>query len=129
MFESESEERWISTVNADPEFQLAGRWTDVGLDIRCGTQTVHYRIAEGRLDAQGPSGDDRVVVLEGSDSAWADFLAPVPLPKNHHVLAMDRHRADFTIASGRHWLIQNLRVIDLVLQLLRRPSTSRREES
>ncbi|SFU11721.1 hypothetical protein [Arthrobacter sp. ov118] len=129
IFGPEHETKWVNAVNEDPEFQLASRWTDVEFEIRSGEETRTFKITGGRLDRTDRSDSDRVIVLEGTQSAWSDFLAPVPLPKNHHILAMDRHRSDFSIADGRHWFIQNLRVMDLALQLLRPSAPVKGRES
>lgn len=129
MFGSQRETNWINTVNADPEFQLTSRWTDVEFEIRSGKGTGSFKITGGRLDRTDRSDGERVIVLEGTESAWSDFLAPVPSPKNHHILAMDRHRSDFSISAGRHWFIQNLRVMDVALQLLRQSAPIQGKES
>ena len=129
MFGSDHQANWINTVNADPEFQLTSRWTNVVFEIKSGEKTSSFKIAAGQLEPSSPTGGERVIVLEGTESAWSDFLVPVPLPKNHHILAMDRHRSDFSIAAGRHWFIQNLRVMDVALQLLRQSAPIQGKES
>ena len=116
--------RWIEVVNADPEFLLVSRWSNLRLTLHLGSDQRTFVIEPQRLGfaADGTSAD-AAIVLAGSSQAWNDFLLPVPSRHNHHVLAMDRVRADFTIVEGRHQLIQNLRVLDVVFELLRQSTT------
>ena len=113
-------DRWLSRVNADAEFKLASRWSDVRFDILRDGDRRCYRIRSSTLSrADGDGCDEEVIGLRGSGDAWRALLQPVPARHSHNVLAMDRRRDDFAIEAGRHHLIQNLRVIALVFDLLR----------
>lgn len=114
----ERELAWMRLVNADPEFRVVGRWSRVLLTLANGERRRSYRIDRSDL-AVDEAGGLPEVVLEGSPSAWSDFLAPMPPRHSHHVLAMDRRREDFAVTAGRDELIRHLRVIDVVLQLMR----------
>jgi hypothetical protein len=66
------------------------------------------------------------VTLTGSADAWTAYLTAIPQPPNHHILAMQRRRQDFFI-DGRHALLENLRVLNRVLELMRTVAASRQE--
>lgn len=117
-FQMPFEERWIALVNADPEFLLTSRWSNVGLYFISEGFEARFSISEGRISKSSGSAKEEIT-LQGSASAWADFLADVPTPPNHHVLGMDRRRDDFTIASGRQSFIRHLRPLARVFELMR----------
>jgi hypothetical protein len=123
-------EAWILRVNADREFQLVSRWTDMHFQLVCGNVTRLFRITPGKLSAASQAATASVdtgaefISLEGSESAWAAFLKPVPESPNHHILGMDRRRDDFSIAQGRHFFIRHLRVMTIALNLMRDQSTN-----
>lgn len=125
LFTPATMEAWIARVNADREFQLVSRWTDVQFQLVCENVVHPFRITSATLgvDASGVStsadAGAEVVSLEGSASAWEQFLKPVPESPNHHVLGMDRRRDDFSIAHGRHFFIRHLRVMTIALNLMR----------
>jgi hypothetical protein len=122
-------ETWVLRVNADREFQLVSRWTDLQFQLVCGNLTHLFQLTPGKLSAASYAATASVdigaefVSLEGSESAWAAFLKPVPESPNHHVLGMDRRRDDFSIAQGRHFFIRHLRVMTIALNLMRDQST------
>jgi hypothetical protein len=116
---------WLALVGRDTEFQLISRWTRVSLRmIGAGFDRI-YRIERSAIGvAHGQ--ESPTVTLTGSADAWAAFLSATPQPPNHHILAMQRRREDFSI-DGRHTLLQHLRVLNRVLDLLRVVAAGREE--
>lgn len=115
----QKEREWLARVNAEAEFRLISRWTNIEVTLVRDQDARSYRIHEAVFDIADADSHAPEVVLTGSAAAWADFLAPVPPRHSHHVLAMDRRRDDFSVTRGRDELIRHLRVIDVVLQLMR----------
>ncbi|MDR5765854.1 MULTISPECIES: hypothetical protein [unclassified Caballeronia] len=113
------EKEWLARVSSDPEFKQTSRWTDVTFVITVDGEKKAYRVHAATLSPADVAAGEAIVELEGSTRVWCEFLKPFPPPHHHHVLAMDRRCDDFSIASGRHALIQNLRVLTIVLDLMR----------
>jgi hypothetical protein len=112
------EDRWLEASAADREFRLITRWTAMALRLESGDHGRTYRIEHSVMSVEpGQTPGPALVTLRGSDQAWSDFLAPVPAAPNHHILAMQRRRTDFTI-DGRHVLLQNLRTVNRAMELL-----------
>ncbi len=112
------EERWLEAAAADGEFRLITRWTAMSLRLESGDDGQTYRIKHSVMsvdDSQTPG--PALVTLRGSTEAWKDFLVNSPAAPNHHILAMQRRRTDFTI-DGRHVLLQNLRTVNRAMELL-----------
>lgn len=108
---------WLTAVGADPEFQLISRWTWVSLRLVGDDFDRSYHIDRSAIGVrQGQEAP--TVTLTGSADAWRSYLTATPAPPNHHILAMQRRRSDFSI-DGRHALLQHLRVVNRVLDLLR----------
>lgn len=114
---------WARLANTDPEFLVVSRWTDVDVTILLGEMpggsATSFRITEGAFGIVTSARLDRLVEVKASRECWAAFENPTPPRHSHHILAMDRRRPDFCVERGRALLIQNLRVIDVALQLLR----------
>ncbi|MGV9798530.1 hypothetical protein ACWDTP_10790 [Mycobacterium sp. NPDC003449] len=115
---------WLATVGADAEFRLISRWTDVALRLIGDDFDRSYRIDHSAIGVHDHATSVPMVTLTGSAAAWSAYLAPTPAPHDHHILAMQRRRADFSI-DGRHALLQNLNVLNRVLDLLRTVATGR----
>ncbi|WP_322050603.1 hypothetical protein [Paraburkholderia bannensis] len=113
------EDEWLARVNGDPEFKQTSRWTDVTFVIAADDVKKAFKVQSANLARVDVAPGETVIELNGSNRVWSEFMQPMPLPHHHHVLAMDRRCDDFSIASGRHELIQNLRVLSIVLDLLR----------
>lgn len=124
---SELETDWLAVVGDDTEFRLVSRWTDVSLRMIGQDFDRTYRINQSTIDVANSECDEEAVTLTGSADAWASYLCAVPQPPNHHILAMQRRRDDFSI-DGRQALLQNLRVLSRALDLLRVAATNRHEE-
>jgi hypothetical protein len=116
---------WLALVGRDTEFQLISRWTRVSLRLIGAGFDRTYHIERSAIGvAQGQ--ESPMVTLTGSADAWAAFLSATPQPPNHHILAMQRRRADFSV-DGRHALLQHLRVLNRVLELLRMVAAGRED--
>jgi len=118
---------WLTAVGEDPEFRLISRWTRVSLRLIGENFDRTYRIDHSTIAVDDERAPAHTVTLTGSSDAWTSYLSPVPRPPNHHILAMQRRRNDFSI-DGRHALIQHLRVLNRVLDLMRTASASRERE-
>lgn len=112
------ETRWLEALAEDAEFQLVSRWTGVSLRLVNNDLDRIYLIDRSNIVVDPGSPTAPTVTLTGSPEAWNSFLSAIPRPPNHHILAMQRRRTDFTI-DGRHALLENLRVINRALELLR----------
>lgn len=120
---------WFACANADPEFALVSRWSDLRLRLVVDGAATDLRLAASQLSRDTGGGDAGTVVLEGAAAAWGDFLKALPERHNHHVLAMNQCRDDFRIADGFHVLVRNLSAITVALELLRESVATRAETS
>jgi hypothetical protein len=118
---------WLAAVGDDAEFRLVSRWTDVSLRMIGHDFDRTYRIDHSTIGVVNDDRDEEAVTLTGSADAWASFLCAIPQPPNHHILAMQRRRDDFTI-DGRQPLLQNLRALNRALDLLRVVANNRHED-
>jgi hypothetical protein len=109
---------WLALLRDDAEFQLISRWTDIALRLVSESFDRTYLIRHGTIDVLQGSAPGQFVTLTGSANAWASYLSPIPPPPDHHILSMARRRDDFAI-DGRHTMIQHLRVLNRVLELMR----------
>ncbi len=108
---------WLTAVRQDTEFRLISRWTCVSLRLVGQGFDRTYHVNRSAIDVdQGQEAP--IVTLTGSADAWTSYLTATPAPPNHHILAMQRRRGDFVI-DGRHALLQHLRVLNRVLDVLR----------
>lgn len=113
------DENWLMKVNSNAEFRLASRWTEVTFVISIDEVSYAYRISSSSISPADLPAEEDPILLQGSKRAWHRFLLDPPPPHHNHVLAMDRRSADFSIVSGRHRLIQNLRTLTIALDLMR----------
>ncbi|GEQ77580.1 hypothetical protein CTTA_4585 [Comamonas testosteroni] len=127
-FSADEKSAWIARVNADREFLLVARWTDVCFQVGCGDERHNFRVTAAKIEEVAEAAPEGSIRLEGSADAWSAFMQPIPVSPNHHVLGMDRRRSDFAIAQGRHEFIQNLRVLTIALNLLRAASKEGSDE-
>lgn len=109
---------WLALLRDDSEFQVISRWTDVALRLVSGNFDRAYVIRHGAIGVLEGGTRAQLVTLTGSASAWDSYLSPIPPPPDHHILSMARRRDDFAI-DGQHTMIQHLRVLNRVLELMR----------
>jgi hypothetical protein len=117
---------WLAMVGDDTEFQIISRWTDVALRLVSANVDRTYVIRHGAIGVLEGSARAQLVTLTGSANAWASYLSPMPPPPDHHILSMARRRDDFAI-DGRHTMIQHLRVLNRVLELMRAAASQHTE--
>ena len=115
---------WLAAVGEDAEFRLISRWTHVTLRLIGEDFDRTYRIDHSTIGVHDQGPPAPTVSLTGSADAWRCYLAPIPRPPGHHILAMQRRRHDFSI-DGRHALLQNLHVLNRVLDLMRTVAAGR----
>jgi len=113
------ERELVARANRDEEFVLISRWTHLSMRLESDDFYGCYRVESSVLSVDTSPESDQTVRLVGSSLAWGDFLAAVPPANSHHFLAMDRRRGDFSVAAGRDQLIQNLRVVNALSDLMR----------
>lgn len=117
---------WLNVVGDDEEFRLISRWTAVALRLAGPDFDRTYYVNRSTITVQDGPAEVPLVTFTGSADAWGSYLIEVPRPPNHHILAMQRRRDDFFI-DGREALLQNLRVLTRILDLLRSVVAGRHE--
>ena len=113
LFDQAWRSAWRRRLADSTELAHVGRWCDLELVLRDGSDEWTFHLAAGRLVDEPVAGAERIV-LAGSRHSWSAFLAEVPPPFHNRVPGLSRRCDHFWVVVGKESLTRHLRTLDVV---------------